>query len=454
MGAECLEHEEMGDFEGRYGTGERMKGPGHALPPLLVEWSPNRVRAFDPSTRTLSTGTTMAECVQGPQAGREVIVGIGQRSAFIRSLTVPNGSRADIAKVLEFQLGALLPLKANEYVYGFRLAPGAGETGQLAVVGAIKTESLRRVHAEANGCGLKVAAVLPLAFGSWLAARERSILECIAVETDGNVVNLDLIHGGEICYSRSIPMPASPDELQDEVARTFKIAGVEPSPVFSTGCPGVHSEITCDKEPIQYLGALSTVNKLLFSIELPEEVEACRARTNRWKAQRAIAAALAALSLGGYAFTSRFPAVSDSTTATAGTTAALKSGQAKQALTRKRLAKTESANKILEIAFNPGQSVSDVVTVLSHSASKNSWFTNLTIARGAPISISGVAMSDGDLAKFAAAISKDPRFEEMRVMSSNKAFIGKRQVSQFLVLGKLRGLLAYDRPPKARKKGA
>jgi hypothetical protein len=138
----------------------------------------------------------------------------------------------------------------------------------------------------------------------------------------------------------------------------------------------------------------------------------------------------------------------------ASTRVALKLAQAKQALARTRLAKMESANKILDVAFNPGQSVTDVVTVLSNSASKDSWFTNLTIVRGAPISISGLAMSDGDVAKFATEVSKDPRFEEMRVISSNKAFIGKKQVTQFLVLGKLRGLSAYDRPPRARKKGA
>ena len=431
-----------------------MKGPGRLLPPLVVEWSPKRVRALDPSTRTLVVGGSLAECVQGPQAGREVIVGVSQRSAFIRGLTVPRGTRAEIAKVIEHQLGALLPLKPDECVFGFRLGAGVGDKGRLAVVGAIKTESLRRVHAEANACGLKVAAVLPVAFGSWLAARERSIMECVVVESDDDVVNLDLVHCGEICYSRSIPMPASPEELDDEVARTFKIAGIAPSPVFSTGCLGARAELTHDKEAIQYLGSLSTINKLLFSIELPEPVEARRARANRWKAQRAVAAALVALSLGGYAFARRFPPLPDSTRASAGMAAALKSARTKQALARTRLEKAESANKILDVAFRPGQAVTDVVTALSNSASRDSWFTSLTIARGAPISISGLAMTDGDVAKFAATIAKDPRFEEMRVMSSNKAFVGTRQVTKFLVLGKLRGLLAFDRPPKARKKGA
>lgn len=423
------------------------------LPPLVVEWSPKRVRAFDPSTRTLGVGETLAGCVQGPQDGREVIVGVSQRSAFIRGLTVPRGARDEIAKIIEHQLGALLPLKPGECVFGFRLGAEAGGKGRLAVVGAIKAESLRRIHAEANACGLKVAAVLPVAFGSWLAARERSILECVVVEQDDDVVNLDLIHGGEICYSRSIPMPASPEELNDEVARTFKIAGIAPSPVFSTGCPGITSEFTHDKEAIQYLGSLSTIRKLLFSIELPEPAKARTARTNRWKAQRAIAAALVALSLAGYALSRRFPIVPDSTRASAEMTAALESAQAKQAPARARLEKAEGANRILDVAFKPGQAITDVVTALSHSAPKDSWFTSLTISRGAPISISGLAMTDGDVAQFAAAISKDPRFEDMRVISSNKALVGKRQVRQFLVLGKLRGLLAFDRPPRARKKG-
>jgi hypothetical protein len=54
-------------------------------------------------------------------------------------------------------------------------------------------------------------------------------------------------------------------------------------------------------------------------------------------------------------------------------------------------------------------------------------------------------------AKFSADLTKSPRFKEMKVVSLNKATIGKRPVTQFLILGKVSGLLAYDRPPHPEK---
>jgi hypothetical protein len=428
-----------------------MERAGQQLRPLLIEWSPKRVRALDPSTRQLRAGASLAECMEGSQSGRDAIISISHRSAFIRSMFVPKAGPAEVKRILEIQLASVLPLGAGEYAFGYRLGREVHGKGLTAVVGAIKADSLRRIHQEAAELGLRVQAVLPVAFGSWLAAKERNINECIIVETDGETVNLDVIHEGEIHYSRSIPMPESPEELEAEVARTFAIAGLPPAPVFSTGCPGIHADITYTQEPIEYLADVHVIRKHLFTIELTVSSEARQERAERVKAVRAIVAAAAAIGMGAFAYSSRLPAKIESKPTTAGSRAAMNKARAKESAAKAELASAKRANKILDVAFNPGQSISDVVKVLSLAAPRDSWLTNLTIARGAPISVSGLALTDGDVAMFVAAVSSDPRFQEMKVISSNKALIGKRQVTQFLVLGKTRGLLAFDRPSKGKK---
>lgn len=417
--------------------------------PLLAEWSPKKVRIWDPAAQQWTVGESLRDTLDGTRSGRGLVVGVRQRSSFLRTLFVPKLSPSETARVLELQLSNLLPLKPGEYVFGYRLAHEVPGKGRMAVVGAIKTDSLRRIYAEAQEHGVKVQAVLPLSFGSWLAARARGIQKCAVVESDPDALNIDLIDQGEIVYSRSIPPVSSPDDLHDELARTASLADVEPGQVFSTGCPGIHVDITNLKEPIEYLANVRTIRELLFSFELPEKAQAREFRQTRWKAQRAIVAAAAAIALSAYAVVSRQPAPSK--TASAGSKAALKAAQTKLANSQKELADSARDNRILDVAFDPGQKFGDIITVLSQTATPESWFTNLSIVRGAPLSVSGLALSDKDVAKFSARLAQDGRFAETKVASITRATIGKKQLSQFLIIGKPLGLLAFERPPKERK---
>ena len=417
--------------------------------PLLAEWSPKKVRIWDPAAQQWTVGESLRAVLDATRSGRSLVVGVRHRSSFLRTLFVPKLSPAETARVLEFQLASLLPLKPGEYVFGYRLAHEVPGKGRMAVVGAIKTDSLRRIYAEAQEHGVRIQAVLPLAFGSWLATRERGIQKCAVVESDADALNIDLIEHGEIVYSRSIPPVSSPDDLHDELQRTASLAEIEPGPVFSTGCPGIHVDVTNPREPIEYLAHVRAIRELLFSFELPEKAQAREARRTRWKAQRALVAAAAAIALSAYAVVNRQP--TPSKTATAGSKAALKAAHTKLANAQKELSDSERDNRILEVAFIPGQKFGDIVTVLSQTATPESWFTNLSIIRGAPLSVSGLALSDKDVARFSARLAQDSRFAETKVVSITRATIGKKQLSQFLIIGKPMGLLAFDRPPKERK---
>ena len=263
-------------------------GSGAKTLPLLIEWSPKKVQVFEPVSRRITVGETLAAALAGEHRGRDAIFGISRRSAFVRSLYIPRLSKAEAEKAIGLQLHNLLPLQSTEYVFGFRLGAFDATRGQIASVGAVKIDSLRRLHNDAALSGLIVRAVTPVAFGSWLAAREKGIRDCVVVEQDGDTLDLDVIHEGEVVYSRAAPLPESPEELQDEVTRTLKMSELPPLPIFSTGCPGIHVDLTYEKEAIEYLGAPGVFEKLLFSLELPEQAAQHEHREERARMQRAV----------------------------------------------------------------------------------------------------------------------------------------------------------------------
>ncbi len=424
-----------------------MAGSGHRA--LVVDWSPKRVRVYDPLTGRIAEGAKLSDALAEGSRGRRAVFAVNARSAFARRLIVPKTGRAEVEKIVALQAASLFPIATGECVLGFRLGGDATEGGRIAAVGAVKTESLRQLYGEANASGLRVHAVLPLAFGAWLAAKERGLSNAISVEASGDTVALDLIVEGELAYSRSIPTPATSDALLDEIERTFKMAGTPAVPTLSTGVDGLRAEIASPKDPLAALADVAAIDRHLFSMELPEAVATERADAEKSKAVRALAAAIAAVALGAYAYSTRIPPKSGPS---AGTSAAVRRAHARESEAKAQLARLDQSRRILEVAFHPGQTISDVLNVLSHAASADSWFTNLTIARGAPISLSGLALTDADVAKLSERVAKDPRFEAMKVVSASKTLIGKRPVTQFMVLGKLRGFLAFDRPSRGKRK--
>jgi len=410
------------------------------------------VRIYDPAIGQSTYGKTISECLPNTGKGRQAIVAISQRSAFIRPLYVPNTSRDEIRKILELQLGRLLPIPASDTVFDFRLGPESPGKGRLAIVGAIKADSLRKIFEEAKSNDFGLRAVLPLAFGSWLAGRSRSLESCAVAEVQGGFLNIDILQKGELWYSRSIPAPESAGDIEDEIARTFSIAEVPGAPVLAAASPQIEGDLAEPRQTIEFLADPHAIDKFLFTFQLPEKLEAARARQKRWVAQRALAAAIAAVAFGGYSYISHLNGQVQSASNDAGLQSSLQEAKIRQKNALTKLAEAKKANRILNVAFRPGQSFSDMITALANSASAKSWFTSVSITRGQPITLTGLSTSDGDIANYITDLAKDPRFQEMKLISANRANIGKKQVTQFLITGRAIGSLAFDHPPKAEKK--
>jgi len=418
---------------------------------LLVEWSPTHVRLVEGKSLRSTEGATLRECLGESPHERDAVVGVCQGNAFIRTLAVPDASRSDIAKVLEIQMDQVLPLGAGEYVFGFRLSDETPGKGRTAIVGAVRRESVRRIYSEAEACGLRVRAVLPLAFASWLAARRHSLSECAVAGFHNGAVSIDIVSGGELLYSRSIPNPGGEEEIEDEIGRTFSISQIPTSPIVASRGTDLRADVVDDRESIEYFADLDVVGKQLFSLALPADRVAQERRVNRWRMGRALAAAAAAIALGGYAGVRDLQATRQGSPATSKLTKDIETARANRDAAMARIDRENIANGILNVAFAPSQNFTDMVNALSNAASARSWFTSMTIGRGKPVSITGIALSDSDVADFAAAASQSPRFRDMKVVSAAKTSIGKKAVTQFTLTGLPVGSLPFDHPPKRSK---
>jgi Tfp pilus assembly protein PilN len=415
---------------------------------LVVEWSPTQVHVYDPSTGQSNVAASLAECLIEAR-GREAVIGVSRRSCFVRSLYVPNASRNEIEGILRVQLEGILPFAPNEYVLAFRLGAFIEGKGRLAAVGAIKSDALQRIADEAKACGIRVRAILPVAYGSWMVARAHSLTDALVVEASGEALNLDVIKGGELHYSRTVPLSESPEDIEDEIARTYAVSDAMPSPIVAVATPDIAAGLREDRSPAWRLSDPVGVTRL-FSFEPPNQKQAQLDRSGKWKSWRAIAAAGLAVGAGGYAYSVRTRLSPKPTIAETKVAASLSTAKREQTKLGDELTRVQRAERILDAAFKPSQTMSDMAVALSGAATEGAWFTSLNLSRSAPLSVSGLGLHDKDVTDFMGNLTKDKRFEGMKVVSTSRTAISDTPLTQFYVTGSPVGVMPFDRPLKEK----
>ena len=412
---------------------------------LLIEWSASGVRIFDPTQRRSTHGTSLKECLAASgSASREAIVALSSRSAFIRTVPVPNVSHEEMHRMIALKLVPLLPFHPGEYVFGFRAGASSGKVGRKAIAGAAKTELVRDILQQAKDAGIRVRTIVPLAFGSWLAARAHNLRDGAVVEQEGDFLCVDLIAEGELLYSRSIPVPDSSDAILAEIDRTFAMADFPKGSILSTGLPLPGASQQEPRQAIEFLADHAAVDRQLFSLELPEAAAARRRRASNSAMQRALLASILAVALGGYEYTLRTAAQKDAAKQTALNQRKVSVSRREQseAISLKEAASAQS--DLVRLAFHPAQNFSDVVTVLGGSINHKVWLNGLTLERGRPVILRGVAATGKELADYIDDISVGDRFRGLRVLSAINGSIGKKSVVQFSITGWIVGNLPID----------
>ena len=419
--------------------------------PLVAVWSPSSVTVYDPTARQTVEGSSLAALGSKIPSGRDLVVGISQRNTFIRTLPAPNVARVELARIIQLRLVPLLPVGGHEYVSGFRIGGGTHGDARVAIVGAVRADLLKAVHAQAKEAGLNVRAILPFAFASWLLAKERNIADCAVVESFGSSMTIDLVRHGELRYSRAIPVPETDEEFQGELDLTFRIADVDPLPVLAAGGTNVLAEATDPRPLIQQLADIGAIDRWLFSLEPLESTIARESRKRQFIAGRAIAAAAFALVFGAYVALSAHAKLVHNAELSQEYMAQSQKAKDSTDAEAKNYGQVYDSYKVVHDAFHPAQQFSDVIKILGLKCSPESWFTGMTLERGKVLLIRGNAMNLKTVATYVAVLSKNKRFRDVKLVFTHRAMVAKKVVVQFAVSGRVVGNLPLDQVPRDPK---
>jgi len=416
--------------------------------PVLIEWSPGFVRVVNTANGQTFRGSNIADAVGLSLAGRTAVVAISQRSAFIRAIPVPKASPDELQRIVSLKLPPLMPLGPGDYVSGYRLASDPALVGQLAVVGAIKSEALRAIYDDTEAARMTPVAVVPLAFGSWLASRRLHCPNCAVVQVRGDSLTIDLVASGELRYSRSVPLPPSEVEIGDAILQTFAVAGCAPSPTVALASPSVRADVSDDADSLSQLADVRSIDRLLFSLVLPERAAAKVNRSQRAAAGRAIVAAVIAVGFGLYVYTGQQMRTSHLRAVEKQASSQERTLQSDVGVAEQAADESDAEATVLERAFKPAQSFGDVVTVLSNSVNGSVWLTGLSLQRGQPLIVRGQATTGDAVSKLVAEIAKEPRFKGFKLLSAAKGSVGAKPVIQFALTGRAVGNLPLDQQGK------
>jgi hypothetical protein len=400
---------------------------------VIVEWSPGAVAAYDSHLKKTVRGGSLGE-IAGALSSKDVVVAVGRRACFVRSVNVPDAPKADLLQALTLSIGQHVPIGTGDACVDLRLIDEVGPEGRVATLVAMRAADLRTLYEEAKHAGIRVIATLPAAFGSWLVASGTSVADCAAVSQGAEGLGVDLIQGGELRYSRALPPNSYNGQLAPELARTFSAAGLRTTPTLAAGVDVQSASYNVEKSPLE---ALSGTGWTLPGVEfeLPEIVQA-RSKAGQGRKTR-IAAMLCAgaILLLGYGYmdwATAQSAVSAEQAKVNKKVAALQSTMS----ARQADANTEKNRvQILDRGFAPKQRMSDVVALASNDLPKGAWLTNISISRGEPLQLRGTAMTSADVTAYLNALNAEARLRDVKLVFANNGLIEATPVVQFAITG-------------------
>jgi Tfp pilus assembly protein PilN len=405
----------------------------------------------DPSNGTAKEGRSFSE-LNSAIGAKSAIVLIAHRSSMVRQVSVPNLPKQQVAPLLQAKLTPLLPAGPQRYVSGFRLAKQAGSAAKLAVVGAVKEDSLRKLSEEAKAAGLNVAALVPAPFGSWLAAQARGVRDGVVVSQEGSDLCIDVISDGELKYSRFCAVPAGGEEFLQEIEQACATAGVATGSVLVLGkidslpegalaLPGVEYERAGLG---RFVHSPHTVQSQTFNLELPEQVQSQERRKAWAVAQRALFSAIIATGLWGYLLYSKQVVETKNALFIKAHEDRERSNNQRSKLAEDEALRLRRKARLIDLAFDPAQTFGDIVATLGKDSDEKSWVTGISMERGKPMTVRGEAKDGKTVTKFASKLSNEPRLRNVKLMFTNKAQMQNNPVIQFAISGMPVGNLPFD----------
>lgn len=417
------------------------------FPNAVVEWSPNGVGFFDNGYKTAETLAEAATFLPG----RNLLVALSRRTAFIRAYRVPNTSRAEVGRILDVQIGQLFPIPSSEVSYDFHLTDDVDQEGRLAIVAAVRSSDLVAMFDQARLAGLNVVQVVPAALGSALLAKQLGQPSGAVVQRLADGLAIDIVSNGELRYSRLTPVPESALNIEAEVSRTFAAAVLPCCPTIAAGGLVLpEADATTDRWSIEYLLGAS----LDIHIQTPAQRAAIELVETRRRTRLALLIFLASLLVLTFAYFRWSDAAALRAKSEATWTREI--AQAKRI--RDENIKTSSAlvdmQGKLQRAFAPAQGIGDVVTIASNAVPSGIWLTGISLERGKALSIRGTAKTSELVAQYQQALIADPRFRDVTLVFATVSKIDEIPVYQFSISAFPVGNLPLVDPDAGKKKKA
>lgn len=414
----------------------------------VIEWSPTGVTLYDPVSKSKHEATTIAQIAPLLKGGKEVVVALSRRTSFVRTVHLPNAAKDDVARILQLQIGQLVPIQASDVASDFFFTDHVGSEGRLAVVAAAQAELLRQLNTELSESGLSSVAVVPAALGSSLLAAKLGETECAIVQHSHEGICIDILSQGELRASRVVPM-SNPELIEGEICRSFSLAKLPCADSIGAGgfsFPGVGR--TTDLNTLSFLGQVP----LSLNLELPE-ILARRVHQKVEKSKRlAMLLWVAALGVGAVIWDIRSSAMDVVAKSDKKWNVVFKNLNGTKSQAEGKLNTLTKTNTALATAFQPKQRFGDVLAIISGMSPPDLWLTGITLERGKPAQFRGTATNGDAVSLFLTSLSGEARFRDAKLIFANNGTIESTSVVQFSISTHLVGNFPAFEPEDKKKK--
>ncbi len=393
----------------------------------VVEWSPSGVRAFLPESGKMVSGPTLS-AIRG-QLGNDVVIAMSRRTSFLRTTRLPDAPKHEVSKILALQVAQLFPVSSAEAAIDFYLTDDRNVEGRLAVVAAVKSDTLKALIDDLAENGLTARGVVPASLGSSYLAKQSGRSECAIVEEVTEGLAIDIITEGELRTSRVVPMP-SVANIDSEVMRAFAVAKVPCAEVVTAG-RFTYPEANAMLE----VSGLSTLSSAHLPLTLePPDIVAKRASDKLARARRvAVILWLAAVLLAAVVWDTRSRDLEVITKGEAKWKKELSNLRKTKDQANAKFASLSKVNTALGLAFEPKQRIGDIASLLNNLTPEGVWLTGLTIERGKLLSIRGTSLNGEGVTKYLERLATQARFRDVKLAFANNGQIEKTNVVQFSI---------------------
>ena len=417
----------------------------------VIEWEPDRIRAYNPATRQSASAATVAEALRSVGSPSTVGLCLGRRTVLVRETHTPDAAKSDARLVVLLQMERLFPAM-EDLAFDLMVGRHVHEDGLQTTVAAAKTDTIRAALQSVESAGVDVAWVAPVSLGAQGVASRNAVKDAVVAEAADGFLKLDVVRHGQLIYSRAVIDPGEAEARADEVARTLAASGLPDADVLAVAGTEIGGRVRECKENTLESMASHTASDL--DIELPEHT--ARAAKRKASARLVVAAVLwlAALSAAGLSWMDRNDAAA--AVAKVNIESAKESRAAKGELdsAQSGLKTALATQSSLKLAFAPAQPVYEVLTLVGNSVpSKEAWLTGLTFERGKDIQIRGVALPGGAVSQFTAGLALDERFTEVKLAYASNSEIEDTPVVQFSVTAHVVGNLPLAEKTRSRRRG-